>query len=192
MYREIYKLYSIKIISYYTGYIIQIVTALITIPIIVALCFQEWSAVIDFCISAAISFILGSILIMFGLNAKKNSLNIQWKHGFVIASLSWIVLMFLCSIPYLLSGHLNSILDACFDVMSGFTTTGLALTQDLDHLSNSLNVWRHMLTFIGGQGMVVLAITFLAKELGGAYKMYVGEGKDIELLPNIKGTTRYI
>jgi trk system potassium uptake protein TrkH len=100
--------------------------------------------------------------------------------------------MILCAIPYSLSGHTESFLDACFDVMSGFTTTGLALTKDLDHLSISLNMWRHVLTFIGGQGMVVLTLTFLAKEMGGAFKMYVGEGKDIELVPNVKGTARQI
>ncbi len=49
-----------------------------------------------------------------------------------------------------------------------------------------------MLTFIGGQGMIVLALTFLVKETGGAYKFYVGEGKDIELVPNVKGTARTI
>ena len=74
----------------------------------------------------------------------------------------------------------------------GFTTTGLVLTQDLDHLSNALNMWRHMLTFIGGQGMVVLALTFIVKEGRGSYMLYVGEAKDIELVPNVRGTTRII
>ncbi len=74
----------------------------------------------------------------------------------------------------------------------GFTTTGLVLTQDLDHLSNALNMWRHMLTFIGGQGMIVLALTFIVKEGRGSYMLYVGEAKDIELVPNVKGTTRII
>ncbi len=183
---------SIEIISYYTGYIVLIIACLMIIPIITAILFQEWNAMLDFIISDAISFLLGMMLIMFGMRYKVNKQNFQWKHGFVIASLSWIVLTVLCSVPYRLSGHTLSWLDACFDVMSGFTTTGLALTQDLDHLSVSLNMWRHILTFIGGQGMVVLTLTFLAKEIGGAFKMYVGEGKDIELVPNVKGTARQI
>jgi len=116
----------------------------------------------------------------------------QWRHGFVIASLSWIILMLLCSIPYRLSGNCNSIINACFDVMSGFTTTGLSLTQDLDHLSIGLNMWRHILTFVGGQGMVVMALTFLFEQMSGAYKIYVGEAKDIEIVPNTKSTTRII
>lgn len=91
-----------------------------------------------------------------------------------------------------MSGHTQSFLDSCFDVMSGFTTIGLVMTQDLDHLSNALNMWRHILTFVGGQGMVVLALTVLVKDTNGAYKFYVGEAKDIELVPNVKGTARII
>jgi len=184
--------HSIEIISYYTGYIVLIVASTMIIPIITSLLFREWNPLLDFIISGGISLIVGAILIIIGMRAKESKSTVQWKHGFAIAALAWIILMILCAIPYRLSGNTKSFLDACFDVMSGFTTTGLALTQDLDHLSNGLNMWRHMLTFIGGQGMVVLALTFLAKEIGGAYKMYVGEGKDIELVPNVKGTARHI
>jgi trk system potassium uptake protein TrkH len=186
------RTFSIEIISYYTGYIVLIVASLMIIPAITSLLFREWNPMLDFIISGAISLITGVLMILFGMRAKESKSNVQWKHGFAIAALSWIVLMVLCAIPYRLSGNTKSFLDACFDVMSGFTTTGLALTQDLDHLSYGLNMWRHILTFIGGQGMVVLALTFLAKEVGGAYKMYVGEGKDIELVPNVKGTARHI
>lgn len=184
--------YSIYIISYYTGCIILIVASLMIIPIITSLLFGEWNTLLDFIISASISFITGLTLVIIGMRTKESKSNVQWKHGFVIAALSWVLLTLLCAIPYRLSGHTYTLLDACFDVMSGFTTTGVMLTQDLDHISNGLNMWRHLLTFIGGQGMVVLALSFLTKEIGGAYKMYVGEGKDIELLPNVKGTARHI
>lgn len=184
--------YSIHIISYYTGNIILIVGSLMIIPILTSLLFREWNTLLDFIISASIVLITGLTLVIIGKGIKENKSNVQWKHGFVVAAFSWVLLTILCAIPYSLSGHTNSLLDACFDVMSGFTTTGVMLTQDLDHISNGLNMWRHLLTFIGGQGMVVLALSFLTKEIGGAYKMYVGEGKDIELLPNVKGTARHI
>lgn len=186
------RFYSIFIISYYTGYVILGIALLMVLPILTAVGLQEWNPFWDFVITMAISVILGLLLIIIGKETRLNKSFVQWKHGFVVASLSWIILMFLCAIPYLLSGHVNSILDACFDVMSGFTTTGMVLTQDLDHISLSLNMWRHMLTFIGGQGMIVLALTFLLKETGGAYIFYVGEAKDIDLVPNVKGTARII
>jgi trk system potassium uptake protein TrkH len=79
-----------------------------------------------------------------------------------------------------------------FDVMSGFTTTGLVLIQDLDHVAKSLNMWRHLLTFVGGQGMIVLALTFLLNDSGGGYKLYVGEGKDERLFPSVFHTAKTI
>lgn len=182
---------DIKIISYYTGYIINGTALLMIIPIIVSLFIREYEPLVDFIISINISLILGITLMWFG-STKKENIYVQWKHGLIIAALSWIVLMVLCALPYYFSGHMISLLDACFDVMSGFTTTGVFLLQDLDHISISLNIWRHILTFVGGQGMVVLAITFFSSKMQGAYKMYVGEGKDIELLPNVRQTTRMI
>ncbi len=183
---------SAEIICYYTGYVILCIAFTMTIPIFTALIFSEWVPLFDFVISIAISTIVGIGMILLGWSAKLEKASIQWKHGYVIAAFSWVLLMILCAVPYYLSGHTNSLLDSCFDVMSGFTTTGLVLTQDLDHISVSLNMWRHMLTFIGGQGMVVLALTVMVRNTNGAYRLYVGEAKDIELVPNVKGTTRLI
>lgn len=183
---------SAKIISYYTGCIIIGIAILMFIPLITSLILSEWNPVFDFLISIAITTVMGLSLILVGRKTRENKTYVQWKHGFVVASLSWIILMVLSAVPYYLSGHSSSFLDSCFDVMSGFTTTGLVLTQDLDHISLGLNMWRHMLTFVGGQGMVVLALSFLVKETSGAYKIYVGEAKDIGLVPNVKGTARII
>lgn len=183
---------SSKIICYYTGCIIIGVALLMTIPLATSLLSCEWNPALDFLISIAVTMTVGLILIMIGMKTRDNKASVEWKHGFVIAALSWIILMVLAAIPYRLSGHNNSLLDSCFDVMSGFTTTGLVLTQDLDHISLGLNMWRHILTFVGGQGMVVLALSFLVKDISGAYKLYVGEAKDIGLVPNVKGTARII
>jgi len=183
---------GVYIVSYYTGYIILGTAFLMAIPLVTSLLLGEWNPVLDFTISMSISVLMGFGLMTFGRRSNRSNVNVDWKYGFIIAALSWIMLTFLCSVPYLLCGHVRSLLDGCFDVMSGFTTTGLVLTQDLDHLSTGLNMWRHMLTFIGGQGMVVLALSFLVKHTSGAYKIYCGEGKDIKLVPNVKGTARII
>lgn len=185
-------IHNYEIISYYTGYIIMGTAFLMVIPIVTALIFAEWNPLCDFVISMSISMLIGLGMILLGRRTRGNKVYVQWKHGFVVASLSWLLMMLLCAVPYSISGHTHSFLDCCFDVMSGFTTTGLVLTQDLDHLSNALNMWRHTITFVGGQGMVVLALTLLVKGTNGAYKFYVGEAKDIELVPNVKGTARII
>jgi trk system potassium uptake protein TrkH len=183
---------DLRIVSYYIGYIILVIGLAMLIPIAFSIVFLEWNVVLDFAISLSISVLVGLSMIGFGQITRQEHTPLQWKHGFIIVSLSWILLMMISAIPFSLSGHMGSFLDACFDVMSGFTTTGLFLLQDLDHVSVGLNAWRHLITFIGGQGMVVLAISLLIPEMAGAFKFYFGEGKDVTLVPNIRGTTRFI
>jgi trk system potassium uptake protein TrkH len=116
----------------------------------------------------------------------------SWMHGMVVVSLGWLVCMALGAVPLFLSGHWLSYLDACFESMSGLATTGLTLAQDLDHLSHGANFWRHLLMFLGGQGIVVVALSFLVKGGPGAFRMYVGEGRDEKILPNVVETAKFI
>lgn len=160
------------------------------IPLITSLIFSEWDMAFNFLISSSSALLVGSVMALVGKHTQHQRLG--WNQGMVVAAGSWFLGMLLCALPYYLSGNYLSYLDCCFDVMSGLTTTGVVLIQDLDHLSNGLNMWRHLLTFIGGQGMVVLALSVLVKGTSGAYKMYVGEGKDERLMPNVVSTARYI
>lgn len=177
-----------KIIGLYTGKIIIGLALLMLVPLAMALVFGEWGPAVDFLIAigACLSFGLASEI------SCQTTQDLKWSHGLVIASFSWFIATLLGAIPHWLSGHFGSIIDAMFDVMSGYTTTGLYLIQDLDHISNSLNMWRHLLTYVGGQGIIVVALTFLFRGSAGAYKMYVGEGKDERLLPNVIRTARAI
>ena len=181
---------TIKIIGYYIGKIITVLGLIQLLPLITSLIYREWIIVFNFIISMSISLILGSVLVITCNAGKKRK--VEWSHGMIIAAFSWFLGMFLCAIPYYLSGNYASFLDASFDVMSGFTTTGLVLIQDLDHVSNGINMWRHFLTYLGGQGMVVLALTFLVRSTSGSYRMYVGEAKDEKLLPNVVNTAKAI
>jgi trk system potassium uptake protein TrkH len=158
------------------------------VPLATSLLFGEWNPAIEFLLA------IGACLV-FGLGLEvlcQTSKDLAWGHGLVVASFSWFMAMVLGALPHCLSGHFGSFLDAMFDVMSGYTTTGLFLLQDLDHVSHGLNMWRHVLTFAGGQGIIVIALTFLFQGTAGAYKIYVGEGKDERLLPNVIQTARAI
>jgi len=181
---------EIKIIGYYIGKVINVLGIIQVIPLITSLFYREWNISIAFLISMSITLLAGSLFIISCGSAKRKK--IGWSHGMIIASFSWFLGMILCAVPYYLSGHYGSFLDSCFDVMSGFTTTGLVLIQDLDHVSNGVNMWRHILTYLGGQGMIVLALTFLVKGTSGSYRMYVGEAKDEQLLPNVISTAKAI
>jgi len=177
-------------ICYYIGIIIVGLGLTQFIPMVTSLLYGEWPVLIDFAIGASVSLLIGgSLMLWFGKFRKQK---LGWGEGMVVTAGAWFVGMLLCALPYFLSGNYLSYLDSCFDVMSGFTTTGLTLIQDMDHLSNGITMWRFLLTFVGGQGMVVLVLTVLVKGLNGAYKMYVGEGKDERLMPNVVHTARYI
>ncbi len=177
-----------KVIGLYTGKVIIGVGLLMLLPFATALCFGEWNAAIDFLVGIGACFAFG-----FGMEALcQTTRDLNWSHGLVVASFSWFVAMGLGAVPHWLFGHFGSYLDAMFDVMSGYTTTGMFLLQDLDHVSHGLNMWRHVLTYAGGQGIIVVALTFLFRGTAGAYKLYVGEGKDERLLPNVIQTARAI
>lgn len=176
------------VIGKYTGKVLVGVGLLQILPMLTSVVFGEWDTVLDFVIGAAACLIFGLATQILCRTEK----DLKWSHGLVVASGSWIWAVLLGAIPHWLSGHFGSYLDACFDLMSGYTTTGLYLLQDLDHISYGLNMWRHLLTYAGGQGIVVIALTFLFKGTAGAYKLYVGEGKDERLLPNVVQTARAI
>ncbi|MBU4346071.1 MAG: TrkH family potassium uptake protein [Candidatus Omnitrophica bacterium] len=182
------RLDDIKGIGYYVGKIILGLGLTMLIPIIIGLASGEVNPTLDFLLGMEIAFISGLLLTKLCYTKK----DLTWMQGMIVVSLSWLVAMVLGAIPLYLSGHWKSYLDACFDAMSGFATTGLTLVQDLDHLSFTHNLWRHLIMFIGGQGIVIIALSFFMQGIAGAFTMYVGEARNEKLLPNVIHTSRFI
>lgn len=177
-----------KIIGYYLGKVIIGLGFTFIIPAISAILFQEINPFFDFLIGMEASLILGFSLV----RLCQTSEDLNWMQGMIVVSLSWLIAGVLGGIPLSLSGHFKSFLDACFETVSAITTTGLVLVQDLDHLSYAHNFWRHFLNFIGGQGMIIIALSFFIKGTSGALKMYVGEAREEKILPNVINTSRFI
>jgi len=177
-----------KVIGFYVGKLTVALGLAMFIPALVALVFKEWNPMLDFVTGALIAIVTGLALQIVSRTPK----DLEWVHGLTVAALSWLAAMLLGAVPMFLSGHFASYLDASFDAMSGFATTGLVLIQDLDHASHALNMWRHLMMFMGGQGIVVIGLTFLMKGTAGAYRMYVGEAREEKILPNVIQTARFI
>lgn len=182
------RLQDIRTIGYYLGKIIIGIGIVMLIPIIAGFAFKELGPALDFIIAFEITMIVGLVLNKACFTTK----DLNWMQGMIVVSFSWIVAMLLGAIPLYLSNHWASYLDACFDSMSGFATTGLVLVEDLDHLSFTHNLWRHLIMFVGGQGIVIIALSFFVKGLSGAFKIYVGEGREERILPNVIHTARFI
>src|SRR3989338_6323184 len=182
------RINDIKNIGYYLGKIIIGLGLAMMAPIVIGLLFREINPLLDFLISAEITLLIGIIL----TRLCRTEEDLDWMQGMIVISLSWLAAMALGALPLYLSGHWKSYLDASFEAMSIFSTTGLTLVQDLDHLSYTHNLWRHLGNFIGGQGIAIVALSFFVKGTSGAFKMYVGEGRDERLLPNVINTARFI
>ena len=182
------RLEDIKNIGYYLGKIIISLGLVMLVPVIIGLATGEINPTLDFLMSVEIALAFGLILTKLCFTDQ----DLTWMQGMIVVSLSWLAATLFGALPLYLSGHWASYLDACFDAMSGFATTGLALVQDLDHLSLTNNLWRHLIMFIGGQGIVIVALSLFVRGFSGAFKMYVGEARDERILPNVVHTARFI
>lgn len=112
--------------------------------------------------------------------------------GAVVVASAWLAVPAVVAVSFHLSGHSGSPTDAYFDAMSGLTTSGLSILQDLDHLGIGMQVLRHTLHFAGGQGIVLVVLTLLESRHGGLGTLMSGEGRDERLVPNVLRTARLI
>ena len=83
------------------------------------------------------------------------------REGYVAVALAWIILPLLAAIPYTLSGEIPSYIDAVFEMVSGFTTTGASILPDVEALSRSMLFWRAFTQWIGGMGVLVFLMAVL-------------------------------
>jgi trk/ktr system potassium uptake protein len=157
-------------------------------PAIWAALSREWHPLSSFLLMIGFFLVLGQLGVRLPYRGEVDRL--AWSHGMVVVALTWLLVPLIGAIPFMLSGHYASPLDSYFDAMSGLSTTGLSLVQDLDHLATSLNFWRHLLHFLGGQGIIIAALVLFAGR--GNLTLYYGEARDEKILPSVKSTARFI
>ncbi len=174
------------VVGHYLGRILVGIGALMLLPLATGLAFGEVAAALDYLVGMGAALSVGYLLRLCRPAREPN-----WTHGLIISALCWLSAALLSAIPLALSGHFASPLDAFFEAMSGYTTTGLTLASDLDHLAHAHNMWRHFMMYVGGQGIIVVALTFLLR-VSGAFTFYVGEARDERIFPNVRSTARFI
>ena len=145
-----------SIIRYIVGYILKIEAALLLIPSIVAAIYREPEGLCYLSVSALCIF-LGVLL---SFRKPKNHV-FYLKEGCVATSLSWIVLSFFGSIPFLLTGEITSVPDALFETISGFTTTGASVLNNVEALSHCSLFWRSFTHWVGGMGVLVFLLAVI-------------------------------
>ena len=149
-----------KMIRYVTGYILKLEAGFLVLPLFISFYFHE-SITIQKSYFFTIIFLLAAGF-LFSRKMPENQ-KMFAKEGLFIVSLSWILLSFFGALPFVISGAVPSIIDAFFETVSGFTTTGASILTNVEALPNSLLFWRSFTHLVGGMGVLVLALAILPK-----------------------------
>ncbi len=180
-----------SIIRYVTGHTMLLEGALMLPSCIVAILYGESTAAIALALSAALCAILGLLLKPRKL---KNSTFFA-KEGYVTVALCWIVISIMGSLPFLFSGSITNPIDAVFEAVSGFTTTGASILNDVEALPKGIIFWRSFTHWIGGMGVLVFLLTLLPMTGGSHMNLMKAEspGPSVSrLAPKVQTTAKIL
>lgn len=145
-----------------------------------------------FLVSIVVTLLAGFILGYKGRNAE----NIMSRRdSYLIVTLTWTVFSLFGTIPFLVGGYLSSFTDAYFETMSGFTTTGATIIDDVEALPHGILFWRSLTHWIGGLGIVFFTIAVLPQVVGGSTKVFAAEATGpikSKLSPRLSTSAKWI
>ena len=179
-----------SIIIYIIGMILKIEAVFMALPAITALIYQETSGV-AFLITIALCLVIGLPL----TRKKPTRKAFYTKEGFVTVALSWIVLSIIGAIPFVISRSIPNPVDALFETVSGFTTTGASILSDVETLPHCMLMWRSFTHWIGGMGVLVFILSLLP--LTGGYHMNLMKAESpgpsvSKLAPKVQSTAKIL
>ena len=157
-----------RLIVYILGWVLIIEGAAMQIATVTSFIYGEHEGLYFLCTGAA-SAILGLLAIK--IKKPKNMVLYQ-KAGFAATALSWIMMSLVGCLPFWLSGEIPSFIDAFFETVSGFTTTGSSVLPNVEALSHGMLIWRSFLNWLGGLGVIVFLLAIIPK-LGGQQNIYL-------------------
>jgi trk system potassium uptake protein TrkH len=176
-----------KTILHFTGNTLMLLAVAILIPIIVAIIYNEPRYIAPFLYSSIISAVIGfSLAKLF-----KAEMKMTLKSAMIFSTVIWLIACALGALPYYFAGEL-SYLNAYFEAMSGFTTTGFSMFPNLDAVSYTIHFWRGFTQWIGGLGIIFLLLALLRSTGVDVMRLYFAEGRVERLRPSIKHSTRII
>src|SRR6056300_1404720 len=183
-------MFNFKPIALVGGTVICAVGFLLFIPLITEIIYQteSWQS---YAVPILLYLIVGGSLVITNRNVE---LKISTKEAFSITSLSWILLSLLCAVPFIYTQSGLSVVDSLFESMSGITTTGATILNNLDELPKGILIWRASLQWLGGIGIVVIALVSLPFLRIGGMQLFHLEGDDPyeKFLPKISSVVSKI
>lgn len=143
-----------------TGKVLCTCGALMLLPTAVSLIYGEWLTAISFSSTAIITFAVGIIITLL---LKPKTTALFAKEGLVTVAIAWIMISLIGAIPFVICGDIPNYVDALFETISGFTTTGASIVNDVANLSKGCNFWRCFTNWIGGMGVLVFVMAITNK-----------------------------
>jgi trk system potassium uptake protein TrkH len=183
---------NFQIIRRTIGWLLLFEAIFFLVPLITAVAFWEWEF---FIFLACIALCVGLGLLCVWKKPKKDT--IYAKEGLVIVALSWVVMSIFGCLPFIFSGSITNFIDALFETVSGFTTTGATILsgEQIEGMSKSLLMWRSFTHWVGGMGVLVFIMAFLP--LSGARNMYLMKAESPgptvgKLVPKVRTTAKIL
>ncbi|MBR1843007.1 MAG: TrkH family potassium uptake protein [Oscillospiraceae bacterium] len=175
-----------RMIFYILGIVLLIEAALMVIPVAAGLIYHEKS-VVWFLTAMAISLVCGALLRLL----KPKDTVFYLKEGCVATAMSWLCMSLIGALPFTLSGQIPSYVDALFETVSGFTTTGASILADVEALDHCMLLWRSFTHWIGGMGILVFLLAIISMSGGSNMNLMRAEspGPSVgKLVPKVRHT----
>lgn len=160
---------NLLVICKILGVALNVEAGLMIVPALFAVFYQE--SIVPFVVPIILGAFIGSIL----LYVSHGESRVRSKEGFISAGLAWIVLSLVGMLPFLLCGSVVNPVDAFFETVSGFTTTGATILCDIEALPNGVQVWRCFTHWIGGMGVLVFMSAFVRFSSGSQMNLIKAE-----------------
>ncbi len=179
-----------SMVLYILGHILKFESAFLLLPALTGLLYQE-SAGFSYLFTALLCLAAGLLL----SHKKPSSRTLYTREAFVTVALSWIIMGIFGALPFVLSGDIPSYIDALFETISGFTTTGASILTDIEVLSHAGLFWRSFSHWIGGMGVFVFIMAILPLMGGSTMNLMKAEstGPSVNrLVPHVRDTAKIL
>ena len=160
-----------KIIYKVLGSLLFIEVVMLFCCLMMSIYYQE-DDMMAFIVTIALTTAAGVALKYKGYHAE-NSMG--RRDAYLLVTLTWLIFSIFGALPFIISGYINNYTDAFFETMSGFTTTGASIIDDVEALPRGLLFWRTMTQWIGGLGIVFFTIAILPSLVGGSMRVFSAE-----------------
>ena len=182
---------SYRFVAYLIGLLLAFESILLLACCCVSMIYGE-SDLMSFVVSFALCLSVSAILVVYG---RRRKCTMSRNEGYIVVALSWVFFSVFGMVPYLWGGFIPNITDAFFETMSGFTTTGATILDNIESMPHGILFWRSLTQWIGGLGIVCFTIVLLPGFGASSQMLYLSEATGVthnKLYPKTRVMARYI